>query len=204
MNLGVATSYKLQSNRFYKNTLAVRKGAQEEGMKGQTAGFVPIPRKLRTIVMSSPSTQSRGASFLVESGQGRGGGRLPGAYRAISVCFPKSKPQQGSDGTAGLLLQGQGHFPEPGASVYALNLTSQQSFEGLRLRGKRKCIFLLAHLQCVWPFQRLGRAGRWDSLWPCLGPQWLVLAWAFGFSLQHGDSLDWFTSATTMPAWVLG
>lgn len=39
-----------------------------------------------------------------------------------------------------------------------LNLTgtAQQSLEYPRPRGKRNCIFLLGHLKCVWPFQRLG------------------------------------------------
>lgn len=38
--------YKLQSNRFYKNTLAVRKGTWEEGLRSQTACFVPLPPKV--------------------------------------------------------------------------------------------------------------------------------------------------------------
>lgn len=46
LNLGVTTLYKLQSNRFYKNTLAVRKGAREEGPRRQTACFVPLPPKV--------------------------------------------------------------------------------------------------------------------------------------------------------------
>lgn len=51
--------YKLQSNHFYKNTLATRKGAQEEGMRRQTACFVPLPPKFGAIVGPiSPSTRA--------------------------------------------------------------------------------------------------------------------------------------------------
>lgn len=60
LNLGVTMLYKLQSNRFfYKNTLAVRKGAWEEGLRRQTACFVPLsPPKFGVIVagLSSSTT----------------------------------------------------------------------------------------------------------------------------------------------------
>jgi hypothetical protein len=45
--------YKLQSNRFYKNTLVIRKAAQEEGMRRQTAFFVLFPPKFGAIVGQS-------------------------------------------------------------------------------------------------------------------------------------------------------
>lgn len=48
LNLGVTMLYKLQSNRFYKNTLAGRKGAREEGLRRQTACFVPVFPKVRS------------------------------------------------------------------------------------------------------------------------------------------------------------
>lgn len=41
------------------------------------------------------------------------------------VCFPKSKPQQDFHGTAGPLFEETGRCPEPGVSVYDLNLTLQ-------------------------------------------------------------------------------
>lgn len=42
LNLGVTMLYKSQSNRFYKNILAGRKAALEEGLRRQTACFVPL------------------------------------------------------------------------------------------------------------------------------------------------------------------
>lgn len=53
LNLGVTMLYKLQSNRFYKNTLVIRKAAQEEGMRRQTAFFVLFPPKFGAIVGQS-------------------------------------------------------------------------------------------------------------------------------------------------------
>lgn len=49
LNLGVTMLYKLQSNRFYKNTLAGRKGAQEEGLRRQLV-LSPFPPKFGAIV----------------------------------------------------------------------------------------------------------------------------------------------------------
>ena len=110
------------------------------------------------------------------------------AHGAISVCFPKSKPQQGFYGTAGLLFEETGPFPRAWCvslcSELNLTGTAQQSLERPRPRGKRNCIFLLAHLKCVWPFQgvrtsvaetpqALTRPGRQDrGFW--------ALSWSLG------------------------
>lgn len=66
------------------------------------------------------------------------------AHGAISVCFPKLKPQQGSCGTAGLLLGETGHFPGPGVSADALNLALWCYTTELRgSKAKEIVIFLL-------------------------------------------------------------
>ena len=155
LNLGVTTLYKLQSNRFYKNTLAVRKGAREEGPRRQLV-LSPFPPKFGAIVVFIllPPPEQLSWSFLVKLVLWWGPRR---AHGAISVCFPKSKPQQGFYGTAELLFEETGPFPRAWCVSFCseLNLTgtAQQSLEGPRPRGRRNRSFLLAHLECVWPFQ---------------------------------------------------
>lgn len=50
LNLGVTTLYKLQSNRFYKNTLAVRTAGQE-GTETQAAGLLLTSLSLSTTAL---------------------------------------------------------------------------------------------------------------------------------------------------------
>lgn len=84
--------YKLQSNRFYKNTRVLRKGAMDKKEKGIDNLFCPIsffspPSRFWTIVMSclspllTPERENIGFIVkLVRKAEGLG---------AISVCFPK-------------------------------------------------------------------------------------------------------------------
>lgn len=85
--------YKLQSNRFYKNTRVLRKGAMDKKEKGTDNLFCPVffffffPPRFWTIVMSclspllTPERENIGFIVkLVRKAEGLG---------AISVCFPK-------------------------------------------------------------------------------------------------------------------
>lgn len=84
--------YKLQSNRFYKNTRVLRKGAMDKKEKGADNFFLSylffsLPPRFWTIVMSCLSTlltpERENIGFivkLVRKAEGLG---------AISVCFPK-------------------------------------------------------------------------------------------------------------------
>lgn len=104
---------------------------------------------------------------------------------------------------AGLPWQGWAvPFPGAGVSTDALGFTSRplhSSLEGPRPRGKRNCIFLLAHLKCVWPFQRIRAPGSSRKKLFCLGPGWasgqgapgLVLASGGWCSLWPSDFPQW-------------
>lgn len=87
--------YKLQSNRFYKNTRVLRKGAMGKKEKGTDNLFLSyllfflsfLPPRFWTIVMSclspllTPERENIGFIVkLVRKAEGLG---------AISVCFPK-------------------------------------------------------------------------------------------------------------------
>lgn len=91
---------------------------------------------------------------------------------------------------AGLLWQGWAvQFPGAGVFTDALGFTSRpphSSLEGPRPRGKRSFIFLLAHLKCVWPFQRIRAPGSSRKKLFCLGPGWAGGQGAVGLVLASG------------------
>lgn len=104
LNLGVTMLYKLQSNRFYKNTLALRKGAGGGAEETDSLFCPPSPQRLGLLSADLfPSTRAVALEF--SSLNWAWGGGHEGPTMPFLFVFPNQSPSRAPVAPLGCYLK---------------------------------------------------------------------------------------------------